>query len=266
MVEGASTLPRGLADGELAIELQSAIDRFWSDHRYEDVSTNELHGRRPTVLSTLRALEVVSTASTKLVEAIGSLSPVGVLAISEAMQIRWMREDSRNGGGGHVRLKRPFGRLEIERAVNAARRLIQPAALAVSILRERHRPFADTGQGTGSSAGKDSDLRVVEYHPDYPSVPFKSPKDKFAVRVIEALMRHNHPLSNIDRPLREARLLLDSLWIAAGNSKPANWERVLKSRKHIAAKMAPEVKARAWRQARYETSPKNPKNRPDPKS
>ena len=205
-----------------------AIEQLDYDERYEE-------GDSWTVAQTIESLRDLERHSEAFVALVEGLSPVGQAAMFEAGENRRIYT-------GRYELSDLSKKLE-EIAVSANR--------AADILKEMHSPTADVGQGSGSAMGRDSDLRAIRVDHDYDTdlSPFRSPKDKFAVRVIAAIIGEGFDPS-APRASRSLTDCLDAIWRNFREGSPPNWSRVVKERKRIAAWVDRQREAkRVWKAA-----------------
>ena len=212
---------------QLKSEIRAAIDQLKADEDYETEGSK--------VSETLMLLRNVSISATLLVQQLSTLSPVGVSAIHEAS-----RKPGRKLMLNDVPfVTKPIFRADMRDAARFGLSLARACDMAIDIVKAGHMSDVQSGQGTGSSEGKESDLRAIGYADGFKTVPFKNPKDKFAVRVIEVLVKHEHPLMRSSSRLGLV-FFLDHIWAEAGKSNSVNWTRVLRARAQIAKKVERE--------------------------
>ena len=197
----------------LLVALERARSQLEADESYED--------EQFTTKKTLACLRNIASLAADLGAHLQGLSPMGHAAIASGGRIEGQL---RTAGSRDLVYIVPHLALAAERA-------------AVK-LRQMHAPMTEEdGQGANSSLGRESDLRAVRADDGRASnaLPFRQPKDKFAISVIEALIRHQHPLSMVeDRGSSRALSdFLNLLW-SEMNRPPVNWERVVRRRRHIA--------------------------------
>ncbi|HEY0113056.1 MAG TPA: hypothetical protein VGB59_07860 [Allosphingosinicella sp.] len=217
---------------ELAQRIQEAIKQFEADERYE-----KSHGK---LAGTIRRLGLIEEHCRPLIAAIHGLSPVGMASIHE--------EGAKRGF--------EIGRHELEKMVNGLESLAEIALLGADRLLSMHSPLPDEGQGAGSAIGRDSDLRAVKAQQDWQEFhfEFRSPKDKFGLRVLKAYLRH---FSDFDVSARGAGRAIDTFLREAWNEvcpgHSTDWKRVVRARHAVAARMAPSLAGeKVWRRTQEE--------------
>lgn len=224
MIKSADDVENWLSNATplLASQIKEATKQLAADEEYERYG--------PTIGETLEQLEKLAQASRSLAKHLIQLSPVGKAALRQASTTRrgvLSFQDRKFG-----RCKR-VDRHELARGISFLLTVADAVEVAPDIIHNRNISEPKNGPGTGSDFGRSSDLRAVGYAQGFETVPFRSPKDKFAVRVIEALYEY-------DGPHMSARALgdfLDRLWSASGRTERVSWDRVVKSRARIAEKM-----------------------------
>lgn len=149
----------------------------------------------PRLAQSVTALRSASAHAQALHSALRGLSPVARAAIYELHYTRRPR----------------FTRSDLDRLLVALGGLAPLLSAAAEYVADAHLPLPEDGQGSGSVAGRDSDLRAVSLTVGHET--FRSPKDKFAVRVIEALCRLDYGDQVTGKGQRGSlTLLLDELW------------------------------------------------------
>jgi hypothetical protein len=221
---------------ELQAAVEAAMAQYAADESYESMS--------PRVSDTLQSLDRLAHVALEFATILVRLSPVAQSALSEVS----CRQHS------HIELDyrliprfSDLSRMRLGQAVKLAANLSSCAETAGEFVRVRHMSAGPIEQGSGSSAGRESDLRAVGYDDAFAAVPFKSPKDKYAVRVIEALAKASHPLgmSNGRGCRQRLKAFLDSTWAEMERGAAPSWERVVKVRRLIADKAMQEMRRRA---------------------
>jgi hypothetical protein len=156
------------------------------------------------------------------------LSVIGVAALFEASELHGF----------------DFGRSNLALLSEQLTPLAEAAPTAAAFIANLHSPINETGQGTGSSFGRDPDLRIlrVDHGQTSELPPFRHPKDKLGVAIIKALVR----FGVIDDVLRrgainETRQWLDAIWEEACPDPSASWDAVLRARGKIAALAREEI-------------------------
>jgi len=221
--------------------IEQAAEQWARDEEYED--DEEGH----TVAETIGDLRNLERLAEALIALVGQLSPVGKAAMFEAGERR--RTYSRDPRRGFKQVY--TGRYALSSLSDKLEEIALSANQAADQLHEMHSPTAELeGQGAGSAMGRDSDLRAITIDHDRNAglPPFRSPKDKFAVRTIKALVRDGFDPKMVGarRALRER---LDAVWVHFAKSDPPNWDRVIKQRDRISAWVGRELDAeRIWKE------------------
>lgn len=231
----------GLGD-ECRREIEQAAEQLLHDELYEEDTDW-------TVAQTMQNLLGIEQHAEAFIALVKELSPVGQAAMFEAGENRRIYT----------------GRYELSDLSKMLKEIAVSANQAADILKEMHSPTADIGQGSGSAMGRDSDLRAIRVDHDYTSKlpPFRSPKDKFAVKVIQAVIRDGFDPSERGAK-RNLTNRLDAVWRGFREDDPPNWDRVVKERKYIAEWVARQLAAKRVWQAVHErnASSKNSRRRP----
>ncbi|TKD50158.1 hypothetical protein [Sphingomonas baiyangensis] len=218
---------------QLVIDIHAAIAQLKADEEYEKGSFK--------VSETIGLLREISSGATLLAQQLSSLSPVALSAINEGSRGQSRKLEL----NGKPFMPKAIFRAEIRGAVSIGLNLADACKRAIDIIKVGHFSDLESGQGTGSSQGKESDLRAIGYADGFETVPFKSPKDKFGVRVLEALARNEHPLMGPNSKPRHLTTFLNLVWADAEQSIAVNWTRVLRVRFQIAEKARSEEKRRS---------------------
>lgn len=212
--------------GDIADLIQAAVKQLEADEFYERCGGN-------TVAETLRHLKDIKRYAEALRATIDALSPVAKAAMFEA----------------GVRRGRETGRYELAGLADQLVEFAESAGSSIDRIVEMHSSWSESGQGTGSAMGRDSDLRAIRADHDRQSdlPPFRSPKDKFAVAIVKALIRHGFDPS-ARGAARELQGNLDRLWSEHRNGPAPNWTRVVKAR-HAIGRIVERDRAaeRVWR-------------------
>ena len=221
-----STSWRDDLNEECRARVEKAVEQLAADERYE-----ALEGRR--LGDTLGHLDELRQRAIDFIATVDKLSPVGMAAMNDAGERRRVYT----------------GRHKLWDLQNQLREVAMSAEEGAQLLIHMHSTWPESGQGTGSAMGRDSDLRAIrvdhDQHTDLP--PFRSPKDKFAVQVISVLIR-----AGFDPRLRGATKILEKrleeIWLEFRNDRPPNWTRVIKARHAIAVWVARKLAAEAvWK-------------------
>lgn len=206
-------------------KIEEAVEQLAADENYE------VNGCR--LAETVGHLAAIEQHAIALVELVGRLSPVGKAAMFEA--------------GIHRGVD--TGRYELGSIAPRLAEIANSAGAGADRLVNMHSPILEDGQGTGSAMGRDSDLRALRADHDRTTnlPPFRSPKDKFAVAVVKALIGAGFE-SEARGSAKALERILDSIWKAFRSGNPPNWTKVVKARGQIAEWVAADRKIKAlWR-------------------
>jgi hypothetical protein len=220
--EGLKTGWRTGLDREVCAKVEKVVDQLGADEDYE------IHGCR--LAETVHNLAAIQQHAAALVEIIGRLSSVGTAAMFEA----------------GIHRGADTGRYELGSIAPRLAEIANSAGAGADRLVNMHSPLPEDGQGTGSAIGRDSDLRAIRADHDRTTnlPPFRSPKDKFAVAVVKALID-----AGFDYEARGAAKALerklDSIWNGFRSGDPPSWAKVVKARRQIAAWVAADRKIKA---------------------
>lgn len=216
------------ASAELQAAVEEAMSRLAADEQYERDA--------PKVCETLDSLDRVANVAWEFATILDQLSTVANSALFAASK---QPRDNVHLGGRLVAPVPDLAKVRIDEAIKLSVSISRCSEIAQGFVAVRHMSDGPKEQGGWSSRGKEPDLRAIDYSEDFSGVPFRSPKDKYAVRVIEALIRASHPAgtSNVrnSRALLEA--YLDSTWAEMGRNTAVSWTRVIKTRRLIARKL-----------------------------
>lgn len=220
------------ASAELQAAVELAMEQFAFEEQYESTSS--------TVSETIKSLDKLAIVAWEFATILNELSQVGKSALFEV---------TKKQRGTIILNKRIFapipdlGRFRLDQALNVAVNISSCSEAAKSLIRVSHGSDGPIEQGGGSNRGKDSDIRAIGYDDRFMGVPFRQPKDKFAVRVIEALTKSAHPAAALNVPNSRPLLVafLDDAWSEMGKQSKSSWTRVVKARHAIAAKVRLEL-------------------------
>jgi hypothetical protein len=236
---------RDTASTELQAAVEAAARQLEADEAYEAAG--------PKVSETLRSLDRLEVVAYELALELKRLSAVGRGAL---YQVSRLQRAEIQVDGRLVGLVPELGRFQVDNAMGLAANIAVCSASAKSFLVVEHMSDGPTEQGAGSNRGKECDLRAVSYADKLEMVPFRQPKDRFAVRVIEALVRASHPAGaqNQRDSLSLLKEFLDSVWLDLDRGPAPSWTRVAKCRRRIADHVRAGIKDRekqASRRARW---------------
>ncbi len=205
---------------EVVEEINEALLLLDGERQYEQEA--------PTLKATVARLEAFAEHCEALSQDIMGLSPVAVASLHDAAMTTG--DD--------------FGPADLRPAAEQLPTWARTARSAAATLLNLRDPSGWGGQGSGSSAGREADSRALPIGAafddaskkpnllDQPPI-FRSPKDRFGVRVILTLARH----ARADIVLsRGARTRLDKLLnqiLADRGHPPATWREVLDKRNQI---------------------------------
>jgi len=193
-------------------EIEAAIDRLDHDDWYE-----QEHGRLSDTLGHLKKIGELAPA---FVDHIRQLSPVAKGALHD----RGLGQGADLGRHGLAALSKT---LEVLGVI---------APLVAYELLHRHSPTHEPGQGAGSAAGRESDLRTLPAGDDeLRDLSLRSPADRFGVAVMAAVIRYEcEDRSTLSGKRYEHHEFLQRIWASVRADKKVNWARVLNARSRIA--------------------------------
>ena len=215
---------------KLVRQITAAVEQAQADAAYEKLWP---------LKQALGALRMIDELATPLLQAVRSLSPVAAASIWEVSKRTEIKRDLELLAiwEGAPRRRRAFGRSELRVVTDHLEVLAQLAGKAAETLEAMHSPSPDQGQGSRSAIGRDSDLRAIPagYDTSGELPPSRSPRDKFAVSVIRALVSNNHPvvLTNYLGQRRDLETLLTDIWVQSGLGLKPNWKTISEDRRKI---------------------------------
>ena len=138
------------------------------------------------------------------------------------------------------------GRFELKKIIGLLTPFISSAEFAPNLLLDMHSPTGDVGQGSGSAQGRDSDLRVLRAGEECSTLPpFRSPKDRFAISVIKALIADSRASEHTIPTQSDMAATLKLIWLAHFRAEVPNFERALRA----TSALTREVEGRERRRA-----------------
>lgn len=222
-----SLLGRRGRRGELEATITRAIDQLAADEFYESERGYKL-------IDTVNQLRDVRRQAEELIATLGQLSPIGMAAMHDV----GLRRGEDTGRHGLAEWRKDFAKIA-SIADSAADELIQ-----------MHSPLPDKGQGAGSAMGRDSDLRAIRADHGLRTSrlpPFRSPKDKFAVAIVKAIIRNGFDPAARGASAELTRRL-NSIWRRFEGGRPPNWDRVVKARHAISELVDRELESeKVWK-------------------
>ena len=218
---------QGLSNSAIIL-IEKAISRCKIERAYEATS--------PTIKQTIATLNAIEKASSRVFFELDKLSQIGKAAIFESSVLGRRLEPAPDGVKQIPSADKliEIGQRELT-ALTAILNLLAPAAgRASSILSASYSPAPESGQGSNSSAGRDSDLKAVLLDSEIlpTGVRAHNAKDKFAVRALLALFETDHFMPCARSEIKILADFLASVW-GEIETTPVNFEKVIRQRELI---------------------------------
>jgi len=251
---------------ELIWAIEAAIDQYRANMDYE---TNS-----PTVAATVDQLQELSIHCAKSAAVIKHLSVIGTAAVYDVggrRGIELVRYELTGRGMtlDHIAEAGPdlspiaaaasgrklsgieLGRHALSHLGKTLEQLSEIAGGAAETLRGKHSPSPDSGQGSGSATGRDSDLRAVKSDlGGFTDRVFQSPRDKLGVAVIKALFYHDRKFDSRARGSAAAlKSFLNKVWAELTPNGSTNWGPVVRARHEISAWVDRKLESEARRKS-----------------